>query len=125
MADAFNTDGDWTAGFAYDILGNVVRATDANGVNIINEYDKANRVTKRCYTKPNVTLSPSIVKCDQIPDEEPTDYRSTDTPTVEFFYDGKGLAQQQTPHNFAKGKLTKVTSSVSETQSQCSTTSGG
>ena len=27
MADPFNTDGDWTAGFTYDVLGNVVRNT--------------------------------------------------------------------------------------------------
>jgi hypothetical protein len=33
---------------------------------------------------------------------------------VEYFYDGKGLSSPQSP-NFAKGKLTKVTSSVSET----------
>ncbi len=112
MSDPFNTDGDWTAGFAYDLRGNVVRATDANGVNIISEYDNANRVKKRCYTKANI--STAATTCGGI---GPTSL-STDTSTVEFFYDGKGLAQQQTPHNFAKGKLTKVTSSVSETQYQ-------
>ncbi|HRJ90469.1 MAG TPA: RHS repeat-associated core domain-containing protein [Pyrinomonadaceae bacterium] len=40
------------------------------------------------------------------------------TPAVSFYYDGKGLAQLQTPHNFAKGKLTKVDNTVSETQYQ-------
>ncbi len=37
------------------------------------------------------------------------------TPSVSYFYDGKGLDQAQLP-NYAKGKLTKVTSSVSETR---------
>ena len=100
----------WTAGFAYDLIGNVVRATDANGVNIINEYDKAGRVVKRCYTKPNINTTATT--CAQIASGDV----SIDTPAVSFWYDGKGLAQVQTPHNFAKGKLTKVTSSVSETQ---------
>jgi RHS repeat-associated protein len=114
MADPFNTEGDWTAGFVYDILGNVIRATDANGVNIINEYDRASRVLRRCYTRPNVTLAATVDTCAEIP-TTPTDLRSTDTPTVEFFYDGKGLAQQQSP-NFAKGKLTKVTNGISATE---------
>jgi len=100
----------WTAGFAYDLIGNVVRATDANGVNIINEYDKAGRVVKRCYTKPNINTTATT--CAQIASGDV----SIDTPAVSFWYDGTGLAQVQTPHNFAKGKLTKVTSSVSETQ---------
>lgn len=57
LSDSFNSTGYWTAGFAYDVLGNVIRATDADGVNIINEYDKASRVTKRCYTKPDTTTT--------------------------------------------------------------------
>ena len=110
MSDTITGNSDWTAGFTYDILGNVTRATDANGVNILNEYDKANRVIRRCYTKPNVTLSPNVAQCSQI---DPSNL-SENTPPVENFYDGKGLASQQSP-NFAKGKLTKVTSSVSTT----------
>ena len=112
LADAFNTSGGWTAGFAYDLMGNVVRATDANGVNIINDYDRANRVIRRCYTKPEI--STSAVSCVGVAGPD----ISTTTPAVLFFYDGKGLAQQQSPHNYAKGKLTKVTSTVSETQYQ-------
>jgi RHS repeat-associated protein len=111
LTDSYNTSGHWTAGFGYDISGNIIRATDANGVNIINEYDKATRVIRRCYTKPNVSLASSIDTCAEIP----TGDRSTDTSPVEFFYDGKGLASEQSP-NFAKGSLTKVTSSVSETR---------
>ena len=110
LADTFNTSGEWTAGFVYDALGSVIRTTDANGVNTITEYDKAKRVTKRCYTKPNFTTSATA--CSQISSGD----LSANTPAVEYFYDGKGLDQIQTPYNYAKGKLTKVTSSVSETR---------
>jgi RHS repeat-associated protein len=106
LADSFNTAGHWTAAFVYDDLGNVLRATDANGVNIINEYDKANRGTQRCYTKPNVNTTATT--CAQIASGDV----SADTPAVQFWYDGKGLATQQSP-NFAKGKLTKVDNGIS------------
>lgn len=109
LADSFNPTGQWTAGFAYDVLGNVVRATDANGVNIVNDYDRAGRVKKRCYTKPNVGMT--ATSCAQIAQGD----LSTSTPTVNFFYDGKGLAQQQSP-NYAKGKLTKVDNGTSQTE---------
>ena len=89
LADDFNTAGQWTAGFTYDVLGNVMTATDAKGTVITNTYDNASRVTTRSY--------------------------SDTTPPVSFYYDGKGLAQVQSP-NFAKGKLTKVFSTVSETK---------
>jgi RHS repeat-associated protein len=75
-------------------LGNVITATDANGTVITNAYDKANRVVTKSYAN------------------EPN---GQTTPAVEYFYDGKGLSSPQSP-NFAKGKLTKVTSSVSETR---------
>jgi YD repeat-containing protein len=44
----------WTASYSYDVLGHVVRFTDAKGLNIINEYDKTGRPTSRCYTKPDI-----------------------------------------------------------------------
>ena len=110
LADTFNTTGQWTAGFAYDLMGNVVRATDANGVNIINDYDRANRVIRRCYTKPEI--STSAVSCVGVAGPD----ISTTTPAVLFYYDGKGLAQQQSPHNYAKGKLTRVENGVSATE---------
>ena len=97
LPDTYNTSGQWTAGFTYDVMGNVLTATDANGVTIANEYDRAGRVKTRSYSG------------------EP---HGQTTPAVSFYYDGKGLAQQQTPHNFAKGKLTKVDNTVSETQYQ-------
>jgi YD repeat-containing protein len=83
----------WSAGFSYDLLGNVITATDANGTVITNAYDKANRVVTKSYAN---------------------ETNGQTTPAVEYFYDGKGLSSPQSP-NFAKGKLTKVTSSVSET----------
>jgi RHS repeat-associated protein len=110
LPDAYNTSGKWTAGFVYDIFGNLKRTTDASGVNVVSEYDKANRVIKRCYTKPNV--STGATECSQVTGSSNA---SANTPPVEYFYDGKGLDQQQSP-NYAKGKLTKVTSSISETR---------
>lgn len=75
----------WTAGYTYDVFGNVVNVTDAKNITITNYYDKASRTTKRTY--------------------------SDGTPQVEYFYDGKGLPSAP---QFSKGSLTKVTSSVSE-----------
>lgn len=75
----------WTAGYTYDVFGNVISMTDAKNTSITNEYDKAGRTTKRTY--------------------------SDGTPQVEYFYDGKGLPSAP---QFSKGSLTKVTSSISE-----------
>lgn len=104
----------WTAGFVYDVLGNVKRATNANGTNIINEYDKASRITKRCYTKQNINTS--ATECSQISGND----LDLNTPAIEHFYDGKGVwtdqQLQQAPYKYSKGKLTKVTSSISETR---------
>lgn len=111
LEDSFNTSGQWTAAYKYDGIGNLIRTTDATGVNIINEYDKAGRVTRRCYSDPNLWL-PSATNCGGITGGNISDT----TPEVKYYYDGKGLAQEQAPHNYAKGKLTKVTSSISETQ---------
>jgi RHS repeat-associated protein len=101
----------WTAAFSYDVFGNIIKTTDADGVNIINEYDKASRIIRRCYTKPNISPVNLPAVCSQLSGSQISD----DTPPVEYFYDGKGLAQQQSP-NYAKGKLTKVYSIVSETK---------
>lgn len=75
----------WTTGYTYDVLGNVVSVTDAKNITITNFYDKAGRTTKRTY--------------------------SDGTPEVLYFYDGKGLSQAP---QFSRGSLTKVTSTVSE-----------
>ncbi len=90
--DPVTGNSDWSAGFTYDNLGNVLTATDAKGTVITNTYDNAGRVKTRSYS-----------------DEPP----GINTPQVDYYYDGLGLSQ---PANFAKGKLTKVTSSGSETR---------
>jgi YD repeat-containing protein len=97
MNDAYNTSGKWTAKFTYDLMGNVLTAIDANGTTITNTYDKANRVTTKTYSN------------------EPN---GQTTPAVQYLYDGfLELSQPSTASpNYAKGKLTKVTSSVSETR---------
>lgn len=95
LPDMYNTSGHWTAAFTYDDLGNLVTAIDAKGVTTVNTYDRAGRVTTRAYYGE--------------PAAGPT------TPPVYFFYDGKGLGGEQAP-NYAKGKLTKVSSSISETR---------
>ena len=95
MSDPYNTTWQWTAGFSYDIVGNILTATDANGVTITNSYDKASRVTTRTYSG------------------EPT---GQSTPGVNFVYDGRDLGPQPPSPNFAKGKLTKVDNTISQTQ---------
>ncbi|MBK8813645.1 MAG: hypothetical protein IPN69_23345 [Acidobacteria bacterium] len=107
-----NTSGQWSAAFKYNALGDLVRATDANGVSIINEYDKAKRVTKRCYSKPlNSTITATT--CAGLAGNDISD----NTPEVTFLYDGL-LEPNQAPAspNYAKGKLTRVSSSVSDTR---------
>ena len=95
MSDPYNTTWQWTAGFSYDIVGNVLTATDANAVTITNTYDKASRVTTRSYSG------------------EPA---GQTTPAVSFFYDGREAGPQPPSPNFAKGKLTKVENTISQTR---------
>ena len=96
LHDAYNTSSQWTAAFTYDDLGNVLTAVDARHVTTANTYDRLGRVLGRAYYGPD----PAVL-----------------SPPVAFFYDGKGLDNQQTPINFAKGKLTNVsTDGVSETR---------
>jgi RHS repeat-associated protein len=79
----------WTAKMEYDLVGNLIKTTDAENKQITNFYDKASRVIKR-------------------------EYSNLDTPTVFYHYDGTGLATPPpTTLNFAKGKLTKVSSTIS------------
>ncbi len=74
----------WTAGFTYDNNGNVLTTTDAKNTTITSTYDRLNRAVSRTY--------------------------SDGTPTVTNYYDGTGLSS--VPDD-SKGKLTKVSSSVS------------
>lgn len=77
----------WTAGFTYDDNGNVLTATDAKGTTITNTYDALNRRLNRTY--------------------------SDGTPTVTNYYDGTGLPSVP---DFSKGKLTRVSSTVSDSR---------
>ncbi len=95
----------WTAAYTYDILGNVIRMTDAKGVNIINEYDNVGRLVNRCYTKSQIQTT--AIQCSGLSSSE----LSLDTPSVNYYYDGKGLSQVP---QFSRGALTKVTNSISE-----------
>ena len=96
LGDSYNTSGQWTAAFTYDVLGNLVTAIDAKGVTTVNSYDRAGRVTTRAYYGE--------------PDPGPK------TPAVYFFYDGKGLGVGEQMPNYAKGKLTLVDNSISQTR---------
>ncbi|MBK7707985.1 MAG: RHS repeat protein [Acidobacteria bacterium] len=105
LSDSYNTSGQWSAAFSYNALGDLVRATDANGVSIINEYDKAKRVTKRCYSKPNVDPNSLPTTCAGLASNDISD----NTPEVTFLYDGLfEPSQTPAPLNYAKGKLTRV-----------------
>jgi RHS repeat-associated protein len=96
---------EWTASYTYDVFNHIARFTDANGINIVNEYDLAGRATSRCYTKPNIQTTSTL--CSQLSESQ----ISLDTPKVDYYYDGKGLSQ--TPQ-FSKGSLTKITNGISE-----------
>jgi RHS repeat-associated protein len=75
----------WSQAFAYDNNSNIISQVTARNITITNGYDKLNRVVTRTY--------------------------SDGTPSVNYFYDGTGLSE--VPAN-SKGKLTKVTNTVSE-----------
>ena len=76
-----------TISYSYDANGNLTQKTDARSIATSYVYDNLNRVKSRTY--------------------------SDSTPAVSYFYDGTGLGGVP---NYAKGKLTKVSSSVSETK---------
>ncbi len=78
-----------TISYGYDPNGNLTNKTDARGVVTSYVYDALNRITQRNYTAPG-----------GLPN-----YQAT--PNVSYFYDNL-------PN--AKGKLTKVSSSVSTTE---------
>ena len=76
-----------TISYAYDANGNLTGKTDARSITTTYAYDNLNRVKSRSY--------------------------SDSTPAVAYNYDGTGLSSVP---SYAKGKLTKVSSSVSETR---------
>lgn len=79
-----------TINYQYDSNGNLTRKTDARGVQTDYIYDALNRVTNRNYSTPGGT---------------PPNYQAS--PDVTYTYDNV---------TNAKGKLTKVASSVSTTE---------
>ncbi len=92
LADSVSGNNHWTAAMEYDLVGNLIKTTDAENKQITNSYDKAGRVKVRSYS-------------------------NLDTPSVYYYYDGMGLSTPPpATNNFAKGKLTKVSSSISATQ---------
>jgi RHS repeat-associated protein len=80
-----------TITYNYDASSNLIEKTDARGVKTHYGYDKLNRIVSRSYT-------------------DETGYQ---TPQVNYYYDGVN-SNQSVP--FGKGKLTKVTSSISTTE---------
>jgi YD repeat-containing protein len=88
----------WTAKFTYDVLGNMLTATDAKGVVITNTYDNANRVKTRNYTLPQTQTPQNATAA---------------TPNVVYKYDGVGSA---VTIPFAKGKLTESSNGISTTR---------
>jgi RHS repeat-associated protein len=86
--DLVTNNSEWTAAMEYDLIGNLIKTTDAENKQITNTYDNAGRVKVRSYS-------------------------NLDTPSVFYYYDGKGLAAVP---DYSKGKLTKVSSSISVSQ---------
>jgi RHS repeat-associated protein len=84
--DPITGNSQWSQAFTYDNNSNIVSQITARNITITNGYDALNRVVTRNYSDGT-------------------------TPAVNYFYDGKGLSQVP---DFSKGKLTKVTNTVSE-----------
>ncbi|MCD9188612.1 MAG: hypothetical protein LUM44_19495 [Pyrinomonadaceae bacterium] len=87
FTDPLTNNSSWSVKYEYDDNGNITNTMDARGVSVAGTYDNLNRLKLRNY--------------------------SDDTPDVNFYYDGKGLPSVP---NFAKGKTTRITNSVSETR---------
>lgn len=88
--------------FEYDQNGNLTKRIDARNLRSTFEYDGINRQTKRTY---------DVVGGGSLPNG------AVATPTVDLFYDGKGIPQSITvPASSAGplGRLTAVKSSASE-----------
>ena len=81
-----------TINYTYDANGNLVTKVDARSITTSYTYDRLNRVTERSYAMPSPTPSPSQYQ---------------NSPTVNYYYDNI---------TNGKGKLRKVTSSVSTTE---------
>lgn len=91
-----------TVKYSYDDNSNLKTKWDARGIKTIYDYDRLNRVWKRCY-KSVGTSSLGYTTCATAGSET----AEANTPDVTYYYDNV---------TNAKGKLTKVTSSVSTTE---------
>ncbi len=76
----------WSVSYVYDDNGNIQTTVDARNNAVTGTYDRFDRLILRDYLDPN-------------------------TPDVSFYYDGAGLG---TIPAYSKGKLTEISSSVSE-----------
>jgi RHS repeat-associated protein len=81
-----------TTTYSYDQNGNLASKKDARNITTTYTYDALNRVTQRSYATPTATPTPGTYQ---------------NSPTVTYYYDNV---------TNAKGKLMKVTSSVSTTE---------
>lgn len=86
--------------YSYDDTGNLLQRTDARAVRTDYSYDALNRDTSRSYIYAGEG-------------EPPANFVAT--PTVHYFYDGKGMPAEVPVPPFSLGQLTAVKSSVSET----------
>ncbi|MET0752025.1 MAG: RHS repeat-associated core domain-containing protein [Pyrinomonadaceae bacterium] len=86
--DAITGNNQWSIKYVYDNNGNITSTTDARGKTISATYDHLNRLILR-------------------------DYSDSAMADVTFYYDGKGLGSVP---NYSKGKITNVSSTVSETR---------
>jgi RHS repeat-associated protein len=93
--DPVTGNGQWSNKIEYYPDGAISAKTEARGIKIEYSYDNLNRLYQRKYT-PTRTLPAGTY---------------TPTPTVDYYYDGMGLTSA--PAN-SLGKLTRVSSSVSE-----------
>lgn len=91
-----------TIKYTYDSNSNLKTKWDARGIKTIYDYDTLNRVWKRCYKSVGMS-SLGNTTCATASSET----AESNTPDVTYYYDNA---------TNAKGKLTKVTSSVSTTE---------
>lgn len=87
-----------TTYYAYDANGNLTSKKDARNITTNYTYDALNRVNQRSYATPTATPTPGTYQ---------------NSPTVTYYYDGANISGGIAN---SKGKLTKVTSSISTTE---------
>ncbi len=89
FTDSLTGNSRWSNRYEYDLSGNIIRTTDARGNQTTITYDGLNRVVARDF--------------------------SDATPDVSFYFDGTGI---QSAPAFATGKMTRVSSPISDVRYQ-------